>query len=145
MSVHNCLSQVSTLVVLQKAIGQAMNMMKTIDLLPISQMFEYNFMEFIDTVKVGDHGFKFKNCFCRGRFFKKHRLQTAKNPSAMQETRVLSLGWDWRRAWQPTPVFLPGEASWTEVPGGLQSQSHKESHTTERLMVLQTTQGIISF
>ena len=26
----------------------------------------------------------------------------------------------WRRAWQPTPVFLPGE-SWTEEPGGLQS------------------------
>ena len=24
------------------------------------------------------------------------------------------------RAWQPTPVFLPGE-SWTEEPGGLQS------------------------
>ena len=20
----------------------------------------------------------------------------------------------WRRAWQPTPVFLPGESSWTE-------------------------------
>ena len=27
----------------------------------------------------------------------------------------------WRRAWQPTPVFLPGESPWTEVPGGLQS------------------------
>ena len=27
----------------------------------------------------------------------------------------------WRRAWQPTPVFLPGEAHRTEVPGGLQS------------------------
>ena len=26
-----------------------------------------------------------------------------------------------RRAWQPTPVFLPGEFSWTEKPGGLQS------------------------
>ena len=25
------------------------------------------------------------------------------------------------RAWQPTPVFLPGESSWTEEPGGLQS------------------------
>ena len=25
----------------------------------------------------------------------------------------------WRRAWQPTPVFLPGE--WTEEPGELQS------------------------
>ena len=24
----------------------------------------------------------------------------------------------WRRAWQPTPVFLPGESLWTEEPGG---------------------------
>ena len=27
----------------------------------------------------------------------------------------------WRRGWQPTPVFLPGESPWTEEPGGLQS------------------------
>ena len=27
----------------------------------------------------------------------------------------------WRRAWQPTPVFLPGEAPWREEPGRLQS------------------------
>ena len=27
----------------------------------------------------------------------------------------------WRRAWQPTPEFLPGEFPWTEKPGGLQS------------------------
>ena len=28
----------------------------------------------------------------------------------------------WRRKWQPTPVFLPGELiPWTEEPGGLQS------------------------
>ena len=26
-----------------------------------------------------------------------------------------------KRAWQPTPVFLPGESPWTEKPGGLQS------------------------
>ena len=25
-----------------------------------------------------------------------------------------------RRAWQPTPVSLPGESPWTEEPGGLQ-------------------------
>ena len=31
----------------------------------------------------------------------------------------------WRRAWQPTPVFLP----WTEEPGGLKSiGSHKVRH-----------------
>ena len=33
----------------------------------------------------------------------------------------------WRRAWQPTPVFLPGE--WTEEPGGL--QGGKELDVTE--------------
>ena len=31
---------------------------------------------------------------------------------------------DWedplRRAWHPTPVFLPGESPWTEQPGGRQ-------------------------
>ena len=27
----------------------------------------------------------------------------------------------WRRAWQCTPVFLPGEPPWTEEPSGLQS------------------------
>ena len=27
----------------------------------------------------------------------------------------------WRKAWQPTPVSLPGESPWTEEPGGLQS------------------------
>ena len=27
----------------------------------------------------------------------------------------------WRRAWQPTPVFLAGESQWTEEPSGLQS------------------------
>ena len=27
----------------------------------------------------------------------------------------------WRRAWQPTPVFLPRESPQTEEPGGLQS------------------------
>ena len=27
----------------------------------------------------------------------------------------------WRRAWQPTPVVLPGKSPWTEEPGRLQS------------------------
>ena len=49
--------------------------------------------------------------------------QMVKNPPAMGETWVQSLSWEdpWRRAWQPTPVFLPGEFPWTEEPGGLQS------------------------
>ena len=27
----------------------------------------------------------------------------------------------WRRAWQPTPVFLPRKSPWTKEPGGLPS------------------------
>ena len=34
---------------------------------------------------------------------------------------IPGLGLLWRRAWQPTPVFLPGELPWTEEHGGLQS------------------------
>ena len=48
---------------------------------------------------------------------------TVKNPPAMQETWVQSLGWEdpLKKAWQPTPVILPGDSPWTEEPGGLQS------------------------
>ena len=37
--------------------------------------------------------------------------RTVKSLPAMWETWVWSLGWEdpWRRAWQPTPAFLPGE------------------------------------
>ena len=38
--------------------------------------------------------------------------QMVKFLPAMWETWVQFLGWedpDWRREWQPTPVFLPGE------------------------------------
>jgi len=31
----------------------------------------------------------------------------------------------WRRKWQPTPVFLPGEFPWTEGHGRLQSMESK--------------------
>ena len=35
----------------------------------------------------------------------------------------------WRRAWQPTLVFLPGESPWTDEPGGLWSTgSHRVRH-----------------
>ena len=50
--------------------------------------------------------------------------QMVKNLPSVQETWVGSLSCGkipWRRAWQPSPVFLPGESPWTEVPGGLQS------------------------
>jgi len=31
----------------------------------------------------------------------------------------------WRRAWQPTPVFLPGESPWTEE--ALQAIIHRDA------------------
>ena len=34
----------------------------------------------------------------------------------------------WRRAWQLTPVFLPGESPWTEEPGGLWSDMTKVTY-----------------
>ena len=35
----------------------------------------------------------------------------------------------WRRAWQPTPIFLAGESPWPEEPGGLQSvESQRVGH-----------------
>ena len=44
----------------------------------------------------------------------------------------------WRRAWQPTPIFLPGESPRTEEPGGLQSMGSQRvrpdwtaKHSTE--------------
>ena len=41
----------------------------------------------------------------------------------------------WRRAWQPTPVFLPGESPWTEAPWATIHRGHKESHMTKWLSI----------
>ena len=50
-------------------------------------------------------------------------VTVVKNPpaNARDMTSIKSLGGEDWRAWQPTPVFLPGESPWTEEPGGLQS------------------------
>ena len=37
----------------------------------------------------------------------------------------------WRRTWQPTPVFLPGEAQWWGSLVGCRLWDHTESDTTE--------------
>ena len=39
----------------------------------------------------------------------------------------------WRREWQPTPVFLPGEFHGQRNLVGHSQWGHKESDTTERL------------
>ena len=60
--------------------------------------------------------------------------QTVKNPLAKQETWVQSLGVGkipWRRAWQPTPVFLPGEFHGQRSLAGYSQWSLKEPNTTK--------------
>ena len=58
-------------------------------------------------------------------------VQMVKHMPTMQETQVRSLGQEdpWRRKWQPTPVFLPGEShGWRNLvgysPQGLQRVGH---------------------
>ena len=59
--------------------------------------------------------------------------QTVKNP---RPTETGKPGFDpwlgkipWRRAWQSTPILLPGESPWAEEPGGLQSmESQRVGH-----------------
>ena len=43
----------------------------------------------------------------------------------------------WRREWQPTPVFLPGESQGQKSLVGYSSWDHKESDMTEQLTVLE--------
>ena len=38
----------------------------------------------------------------------------------------------WRRKWQPTPIFLPGESHGQRSLVGYSPWGHKESDTTER-------------
>ena len=61
--------------------------------------------------------------------------QMVKNLPAMQETQVLSLGWEdpLERRWQPTPVSLPRKSHGERSLVGCSPWGHKESGTTERL------------
>ena len=58
-----------------------------------------------------------------------------KNPPAMQETWVRSLveKIPWRRAWQPTPIFLSGESHGHRSPAGYGPRGHKVLDMTERV------------
>ena len=53
----------------------------------------------------------------------------------------------WRREWQPTPVFLPGESHGQRSLVGYSPWGRKESDTTERLtlLLLSTLQRTKSF
>ena len=57
-----------------------------------------------------------------------------KNPTAMQEMQEMH-PWirkiPWRRAWQPTSVFLPGESHGQRSLAGYSPWGHKELDMTE--------------
>ena len=59
--------------------------------------------------------------------------QTVKNPPAMQEAQVLSLGREDppEKGMTTHSNILAWRIPWTELPSGLQSMGHKESDTTE--------------
>ena len=92
------------------------------------------------------------NCFTQSAVisfthgFSHHRLvaQRLKHLPGMQETRECKRpGFDpwvgkipWRRKWQPTPVFLPGESHGGRSLVGYSPWGRKESDTTERLYLL---------
>ena len=61
--------------------------------------------------------------------------QRLKRLPAMRETWVRSLGRKvpWRRKWQPTPVFLPGESHGWRSLVGYSPWGRKESDMTEQL------------
>ena len=61
-----------------------------------------------------------------------------KNPPAdagNARDTVRSLGWEipWQRAWQPTPVFLPGESYGQRSLAGYSQWGCKELDLTEQL------------
>ena len=66
--------------------------------------------------------------------------QTVKNPPAKLENWVQSLGWEdpWRRAWQPTPVFLPGEFHGQRSLAGYSPWDCEELDTTKQLSLTLT-------
>ena len=56
-----------------------------------------------------------------------------RNPPVNAGDEVRSLGREdpWRRAWQPTPVFLPGESHGQRSLASYSPRGHKEADTAE--------------
>ena len=79
-----------------------------------------------------------------------HVVQVLKNPPAnARDIRDMGLipgseRFSWRRAWQPTPVFLPGESPWTAEPGCLQSKgSQRVGHDWSDLACTYIYNGLL--
>jgi len=62
---------------------------------------------------------------------------------AMQETWIQSLGQEdpWRRKWEPTPVFLPGESHGQRSLVGYSPWGREELDMTERLTLPPLSEG----
>ena len=56
---------------------------------------------------------------------------------AVQDSQIQSLGCKilWRRKWQPTPLFLPGESHGQRSLAGYSPRGLKETDTSEPLSV----------
>ena len=71
--------------------------------------------------------------------------QTARNSPAVRETWIQS--WVgkilWRRAWQPTPVFLLGESHGQRSLAGYSPWGHKESDMTEQLSTAEPKKSVL--
>ena len=67
-------------------------------------------------------------------------VQMLKNLPAVHETWVRSLGpkTPWRREWQPTPVFLPGESDGQRSLAGYSPWGRRESDTIKRVTHIHT-------
>ena len=73
------------------------------------------------------------------------KIPWTEEPRRLQSMRSLRVGHDWatslclftfmhwRRKWQPTPMFLPGESHGQRSLVGYSPWGHKESDTTEQL------------
>ena len=66
-----------------------------------------------------------------------HVAQLVKNPPAMRDTWVRSLGWEdpWRRERLPTPVFWPGEFHRLYSPWGCQKKKKMCLETKKMITV----------
>ena len=64
------------------------------------------------------------------------RWLSCKESTAIQKTWVQSLGWEdpLEEAWQPTPVFLPGESHGQSSLAGYSPWGRKASDTTECIL-----------
>ena len=80
------------------------------------------------------------------------KIPWAEEPEGLQSMGSLRVGHDcvtslsfftfmhWRRKWQPTPVFLPGESQGRGEPGGLPSMgSHRVEHDWSDLAAVAPT------